>query len=204
MKTLITITILLILMSCNSDFKNGEDEIIEDEDMNLLVPTQVFWDNLNAMCGKSFEGRLDSDSASDPDVAGKVLIMNVRKCSENEIKVPFVVGEDKSRTWIFTKIGDRLQLKHDHRHEDGSEDETNFYGGMTSNAGRDSLQMFIADQETLDMFDFAAFNVWMVELLPNKHFAYSLRRIGTDRHFRVLFDLTNEVPAPESLWGWDD
>ncbi|MCO5250474.1 MAG: hypothetical protein M9949_03520 [Candidatus Kapabacteria bacterium] len=204
MKTFISIMILLILMSCNSDFNNGEDEIIEDEDLNLLPPTQVFWDNLSAMCGKSFEGRLDSDSASDPDVAGKVLIMNVRKCSENEIKVPFVVGDDKSRTWIFTKIGDRLQLKHDHRHEDGTEDDTNFYGGMTSNAGRDTLQMFIADQETLDMFDFAAFNVWMVELLPNNHFAYSLRRIGTDRHFRVLFDLTKEVPAPESLWGWDD
>ncbi|MBE2189895.1 MAG: hypothetical protein IAE98_10550 [Candidatus Kapabacteria bacterium] len=172
--------------------------------MVLLPPTQAFWDNLSAMCGKSFEGRLDSDSASDTDVAGKVLIMNVRKCSENEIKVPFVVGEDKSRTWIFTKIGDRLQLKHDHRHEDGTEDDTNFYGGMTSNAGRDTLQMFIADQQTLDMLDFAAFNVWMVELVPNQHFTYSLRRISTDRHFRVVFDLTKEVTAPVSLWGWDD
>ncbi|PKL86984.1 MAG: hypothetical protein CVV22_02230 [Ignavibacteriae bacterium HGW-Ignavibacteriae-1] len=178
--------------------------MIEDEELTLLAPTQVFWDNLSAMCGKSFEGRLDSDSAKDPDVAGKILIMNVRKCSENEIKVPFVVGEDKSRTWIFTKIGDRLQLKHDHRHEDGSEDDTNFYGGMTSNAGRDTLQMFIADQETVDMLDFAAFNVWMVELLANKHFAYSLRRIGTDRHFRVVFDLTKEVPAPKAIWGWVD
>ena len=35
MKTLITITIMLILMSCNSDFKNGEDEIIDDENMVL-------------------------------------------------------------------------------------------------------------------------------------------------------------------------
>lgn len=194
----------MVLISCNTDFTFDEEEQFIDDNLILLPQTQQFWNNLSQLCGKSYEGSLESDSANDPDIVGKVLIMNVRKCSENEIKVPFIVGEDKSRTWIFTKIGDRLQLKHDHRHADGTEDETNFYGGMTNNAGRDTIQMFVADQQTLEMLDFAAFNVWMVELVPGSHFTYSLRRIGTDRLFSVRFDLTREIPAPKSLWGWDD
>ena len=48
--------------------------------------------------------------------------MHVRECSEDAIRIPFHVGEDRSRTWVVTRTANGLRLKHDHRHEDGSEE----------------------------------------------------------------------------------
>src|SRR3712207_8407608 len=50
-----------------------------------------------------------------PDFAGKRLVMHVRDCSPNEVRIPFHVGEDRSRTWIVTRTAAGLRLKHDHR-----------------------------------------------------------------------------------------
>jgi len=38
------------------------------------------------------------------------------------------------------------QLKHEHRHQDGSEDKVSQYGGVTKNSGSPKLQFFPADQ----------------------------------------------------------
>jgi hypothetical protein len=55
--------------------------------------------------------------------------MHVRTCSENALRIPFHVGDDHSRTWVITRTENGLRLKHDHRHEDGSEDAVTQYGG---------------------------------------------------------------------------
>ena len=39
----------------------------------------------------------------------------------------------------------------------------------------------------------AATNVWTVEVVPDRTFVYALRREGTDRRFRIEFDLTRPV-----------
>ena len=59
-----------------------------------------------------------------------------RSCDLAEIRIPFHVGEDRSRTWVMTPTSVGLRLKHDHRHEDGSEDEVTQYGGDTRGTGR--------------------------------------------------------------------
>ena len=129
--------------------------------------------------------------------------MHVRNCDENTIRIPFFVGDDKSRTWVFTYKNDRIQLKHDHRHEDGSEDKVTQYGGTTSNSGSATLQFFPADQQTCDLIPNAAANVWWITL-DETSFTYNLRRIGSDRLFTVKFDLTKTVPTPSAPWGWKD
>ncbi len=68
-----------------------------------------FWENLKKHCGKSFEGSLTNAPAND-DFAGKKLVMHVRICDENTIRIPFFVGDDKSRTWVLTFENDRIQL----------------------------------------------------------------------------------------------
>ena len=128
--------------------------------------------------------------------------MHVRECFDNEIRVPFHVGEDRSRTWIFTRTADGLRLKHDHRHEDGSEDEVTQYGGDTADQGNAMLQEFRADAFTAGLIPEAATNVWTVEIHPGHMYAYALRREGTDRRVRVEFDLMNPVAAPPTPWGW--
>lgn len=168
------------------------------------TPQDQFFANLTALCGQSFEGRVVTQEAADSAFAGQRLVMQVRECSADEIRVPFHVGEDRSRTWVITRTGEGLRLKHDHRHEDGSEDTLTQYGGDTATAGTAERQEFPADQHSSDLFvanniPQSVTNVWAVEVHPGRTYVYELRR--PNRHFRVEFDLTRPVPAPPAPWG---
>ncbi len=135
--------------------------------------------------------------------ADKALVMHVRLCEEHRIYVPFVVGDDRSRTWVFRHEGGRLELRHEHRHEDGTFDELTDYGGWTTNRGTEFSRFFPADQKTADILPVAAGNVWWIDLEPGSHFTYNLRRMGTERYFSIRFDLATPVEAPEAPWGWE-
>lgn len=164
-------------------------------------PQDAFWASLQQLCGGAFAGTIVQASPADTSFAGKALVMHVRQCSPAEVRIPFHVGENRSRTWILTRTAGGLRLKHDHRHADGSEDAVTQYGGDTRGAGTPSAQEFHADAHTAGLIPAAATNVWTVEILPGERFAYALRREGTDRRFRVEFDLTRPVPAPPAPWG---
>ena len=164
-----------------------------------------FFEKLRALCGKAYEGRIVSAPvASDAAFAGKRLVMHVRDCSADAIRIQFHVGEDRSRTWVITRTPTGLRLKHDHRHEDGSEDVLTQYGGDIIDPGSAERQEFPVDQFSKDLFNrqnaaVSTANVWAVEVHPGRTFAYELRREG--RHFRVEFDLTRPVAAPPPPWG---
>jgi hypothetical protein len=130
--------------------------------------------------------------------------MHLRSCTPDRVRIPFFVGANKSRTWVLNKKKDRLLLKHDHRHEDGTPDKITMYGGWTTNFGAPTRQTFPADQETAVMLPAAASNVWWIELVPGQYFTYNLRRMGTDRFFSIKFDLTKEIKTPAAPWGWKD
>jgi len=124
------------------------------------------------------------------------LLMHVRDCGESEVRIPFALGADHSRTWIVSRVDGGLRLKHDHRHEDGTEDRVSRYGGDTHAPGTAERQEFPADSFTAALLPPAATNVWTLEIAPGRTFAYMLRREGTDRRFRVEFDLRRPVAPP--------
>ena len=161
-------------------------------------PRDVFFARLTALCGSAFEGRIASPPVeADRDFAGKRLLMHVRDCSEDEIRIPFAVGDDRSRTWVLTRQkSGAILLKHDHRHADGTPDRVTRYGGATSNSGSATRQMFPADEQTTSILPAAAANVWWIELVAGEYFSYNLRRMGTDRYFSIKFDLKKETTAP--------
>ena len=161
-----------------------------------------FWNSLQTLCGKSFAGTVAAAPADDTTFKGKQLVMSVISCEKNVIKIPFFVGEDKSRTWVLTKKKGRILLKHDHRHEDGKPDKVTMYGGWTSNAGSPTRQMFPADEETVKVIPAAASNVWWIDLVEGDFFSYNLRRMGTDRFFSIKFDLKNPIEFNEKPWGY--
>lgn len=179
------------LLGCRASVPNQPPDTEQD----------AFWVSLRSLCGQAYEGTVVQGSPADTSFIGKTLVMHVRECSEAEVRVPFHVGEDRSRTWILTRTTDGLRLKHDHRHEDGSEDEITQYGGDTRGPGTASVQEFYADAHTAELIPAAATNVWTVEVLPGERFAYALRREGTDRRFRVEFDLARPVAPPPPPWG---
>lgn len=165
---------------------------------------ESFMDNLRPLCGRSFAGRLVSSDPQDADMADQPMLMHVAKCTTNEIRIPFHVGDNHSRTWIITKQADQLRLKHRHRHEDGSEDDSSQYGGDTVNDGTEMHQEFPADEFSKALFirtsiPNSANNIWAIEIERGQKFSYELRRLN--RHFRVEFDLTRPVPNPPEAWG---
>ena len=172
------------------------------------TPLDTFWTNLQALCGKAYAGELIVEPDGEAGFAGQALVMHVRECSPDRIRIPFFVGEDRSRTWVLTRVDvdgqTRLELKHDHRHEDGSEDEVTMYGGTSTNLGLAIQQVFPADQHTREIIEPAHANVWRIELIPGERFSYHLRRLGTERVFRVDFDLARAITTPEPPWGWSD
>jgi len=162
-----------------------------------------FWTALHTLCDSAYEGQVVEVSPADTVFTGKHLVMHVRHCSPDAVHIAFNVGEDRSRTWVLTRTDDGLRLKHDHRHEDGSEDAVTQYGGDTRSEGDAVKQEFYADAHTAELIPAAVTNVWTVEVQPGR-FAYALRREGTDRRFRVEFDTTQPVPAPPTSWGHGD
>ncbi len=174
------------------------------------TPQDAFWSRLQALCGKAYAGRVSVDTpaatGADPFRSGP-LLMHVRECTPDSMRIPFHVGSDRSRTWVLTRTAAGLRLKHDHRHEDGSEDALTQYGGDTAGSGSARRQEFPVDTFSRAMFTaqdraVSNTNTWAMEVEPGRVFVYELAR--PQRLFRVEFDLTRPVPAPLAPWGAGD
>jgi hypothetical protein len=204
MRTSLSMTALatLLLMACSPPVKTAVLSAPE----STTMAADAFFARLHALCGKAYAGRLVAFTEADAASFGGTPVMHVRECSANEIRIPFHVGEDRSRTWVVTRTASGLRLKHDHRHVDGSSDALTMYGGDSRSAGDGTAQRqeFPADAESKALFAEGGLvasidNVWAIEVEPGVAFAYELRR--PKRHFRVEFDLSSAVVPPPSPWG---
>lgn len=179
--------------------------VIKDAPIVSINTQDTFFELISKHCGKAYKGNVVLDT--EPSEAfSNPLVMHIRKCEPNQLQIPFHVGEDASRTWIITKTGSGLSLKHDHRQSNGEYDALTMYGGHTTDAGFDHMQSFPADQYSKELFIREGIpqsigNTWQMFVYPNK-FTYRLIRQG--REFRVDFDLTNPVELPITPWGYAD
>lgn len=169
----------------------------------------AFMDRVQTHCGKAYSGQLVSTDAADAEMVGVDMVMHVRECTPDTVKISFNVGDNRSRTWVITETGDGMRLKHDHRHEDGTEDDVTQYGGDTDNDGSATRQDFPVDQYSIDMFnenglEVSTVNVWAF-YFGDDTLTYEMTRPykvePKTRLFRVEFDLSEEVPVPAASWG---
>lgn len=184
----------------------------------LPEPQERFWDALASHCDNAYEGELASTDERDTDWQGRRMIAYWAECSPDRIAIAFHVenadrsGWDRSRTWLVTRSADGLRLKHDHRHDDGSEDAVTRYGGDTLSAGTARVQDFPVDAYSIALFEREGLaasltNVWRMEVDPadasGARFTYQLtRRNDPTRLFRVEFDASRAVDTPPPAWGW--
>ncbi|MBC7931925.1 MAG: hypothetical protein H7Z38_15305 [Rubrivivax sp.] len=150
----------------------------------------AFFSNLKKLCGKKFEGATNFPANAEHPLAGKRLVMHIETCGEREIRIPFHIAEDRSRTWVLTMTAQGLLFKHDHRHADGTPDRVTMYGGLAAlKDGTARTQRFPADARTAELIPEAKTNVWTLEISADgKRFMYYLERNNEPR-YRAYFDL---------------
>lgn len=157
----------------------------------------------------AFLGRTTLNTLSNPEpFEGAVLRMVLDDCGGDALRIPFLVGSDRSRTWVLEFEGEALRLAHDHRDADGVAGEANFYGGVGHRAagdegsgrqmeegGREAILYFPADPRTVDDRPARAANAWAMALSPDgSRFFYRLYLNGALR-LEAAFDLTRTVPV---------
>ena len=130
-----------------------------------------------------------STDPADASFTGQRLVMDVRQCTDDEIRIPFHVGKDRSRTWVISRTATGLRLKHDHRHEDGTSDALTMYGG--DSRGQQSSALLVVQTDG----GYAGMSDTVVELRVEDHELpiEELRRIYT---------LHDEIfgTTPERFW----
>jgi len=148
-----------------------------------LDTQQAFFNNIQSLCGKVFSGYSTFPDDTSHDFFGHLLVADFKSCQQDEVKIQFDVGENRSRTWIITDTDQGLLLKHDHRHEDGTPDDITNYGGWANDQGTAWQQHFEADEETAELIPDAATNVWMLDYDPNTQIlTYDLKRHNQPRY----------------------
>ena len=148
-----------------------------------LNTQKAFFENLKKLCGLQFLGTTVFPQNADHPLVGKPLVLSVRSCAGNVIRIPFHAGEDKSRTFILTLTDKGLLFKHDHRHPDGTPDRITMYGGWAAPGGTPYQQSFPADDETKKLIPEAATNVWTLQMRPaTQQLTYSLERNNQPRY----------------------
>ena len=170
---------IAVLLEPSSEHRNAQQ----------IDTHHAFFKNLKKMCGQQSEGQTTFPLDADHPMAGKKLVMFVESCRDDQLRIPFQVGEDKSRTWILTLTEKGLLFKHDHRHTDGTPDKITMYGGWADKDGTAFLQRFPADADTAKLIPEAVTNVWTLEINPEKQqFIYSLERHAKPR-YQAVFNL---------------
>ena len=155
-------------------------------------PGTALFETLRTLCGQRFEGRSTFPTDPKDSFFGKPLVAQVAHCTADEVRVPFAVGDDRSRTWVFTRTPAGITLKHDHRHADGTPDAQTDYGGLATPAGSAFTQNFAADAYTATLIPAAASNVWSLSLSADgTTLHYILNRDG-----RLRFEARLERAKP--------
>ncbi len=178
-RTLKTFTLIgasfMLFSACGS----GSETSSETAD-----PQVAFFNNIKAQCGASFTGSTEFSSSDDPNDPFVInpLKMEVSECSDTEIRMPFYVGADSSRTWILTLTPEGLLFKHQHLLPDGTPDTITNYGGMSDGTGTEWDQHFPADEFTASLNSDYTTNKWSLILdVENGIFDYKLQRHSQPR-----------------------
>jgi uncharacterized protein (DUF885 family) len=162
----------------------------------LPTSQDQFWASLRSLCERAAAGRLLQAPAGDTQIdPAAALVVHFRECGRDELRFPLHVDANRSRTWVFIRHEGHLELRHDHRRADGTEDTNTWYGAATLEGGTATRQEFVTERNGVR-------SGWRVEIEPGRRFTYGTIRDGAWRH-HLEFDLTRPAPVPPPPWGHD-
>lgn len=155
----------------------------------------AFFANLGKQCGATFEGAasVTPDRPGDHFV-GRKLVLHIASCSADEIRIPFAVGDNRSRTIIIRYDGTVLSVKHDHRHENGTPEAVTMYGGPAADGGSALMQSFTSDSYTTKLLPNMLNPLWILRLSEdgqtvrydldisnNQIYRFDFRKVNSDK-----------------------
>ncbi|MCH8495803.1 MAG: hypothetical protein LAT57_09265 [Balneolales bacterium] len=191
----------LILSACGS---SSDDASLAETPVTDDQPFDAFFANLAHHCGNAYAGSLTTAPPGDDMITYEDhLVVHFRECEDDVLKMPFHIqtvadGEwNRSRTWIFTKHEDGLELRHDHRKLDGTDDEVTMYGGFQFGMNSDDYQIIQSVERTEET---GIFRGWRIEIERDVRYTYGTVR-GDEWSWRIDFDLTTPIDAPPAPWG---
>ena len=173
-------------------------------DGRLAPEQETFWNKLQAHCGQAYAGTVDDVTEYYREgLEGKALIAHFRECAPGRIHIALHENEDRSRNWILTLADGTVRLKHDHRHEDGTEDSVTQYGGDAPVPGLPERQIFRADQHTAQILPLRADNFWFFHFVDgDRTLHYGVHWPTMGHSVRMAFDLSKPIAAPPPPWGY--
>ncbi len=179
--------------SCGPRTQPAEEKTETTEGMLDSEVHQAFFNKLASLCGQSFAGEQIYRSHHASGWAHLDMVMHVEVCESGQVLIPFRVGEDTSRTWMFLVEDGKLRFRHDHRYPDGTPEEESLYGGYADDSGTAFVQHFPADEYTAALIDGGGGNIWSIKIDEGFNtFTYRLQRDG-EKRMRVDFDLNNPL-----------
>lgn len=169
-----------------------------------LNPQHVFFDRFLGYCGQSFAAHIVEDDQPS-DAWNQPLVVHIRDCETDTLRMPLHVGDDRSRTWVLQRTEKGLNFQHIHLHEDGSADAVSPYGGHTAENGTESLQSFPVDAASKTLFEqnglaVSTQNTWRLGFPSADTMSYELTR--PNRSFIVHVDLSQPIAEPPPAWGY--
>lgn len=149
----------------------------------------AFFDALAERCGDEFPGRAilapDSDDVFHPAYLG----MRIDACSDNELRIAFLVDGDASRTWVIERSDEGLLFTHEHQREDGTLYDNSGWGGWAPDTGTELFQHFPDHRWDSERVPESRRSVWRLRLDPeNGQFVYYLDR-GVVPAYRLVFHM---------------
>ncbi len=161
-----------------------------------LADQRAFFENLRALCGQTFGGRTILAPVTDRTFEPARLYMVVKDCEGDEIRIPFIVGEDASRTWVFQMRKDGLRFFHEHMRPDGTEHERSGFGGDATQDGSPVFQSFPDFEAKADTL-LSERRIWRLRLdTDHGLFVYHLDR-GNLPLYRLAFHMGTASPPFE-------
>jgi hypothetical protein len=160
-----------------------------------LEARQAFFEHMRGFCGQTFGGRTIYAEEGDTTFEPARLYFIVEECSDDELRIPFIVGDDASRTWVLRMGEEGLTFFHEHLRPDGTEYETSGFGGHASDEGSPTFQHF-PDFRANDETPAEEHRIWRLRI-DREHdlFVYYLDR-GGQPAYRLVFHLGPPSPAP--------
>jgi len=202
----VLLSAILLLTACNEEekpdtaFEYAPEEAAEEFE---IEPEQLaFWENIQEHCGNAYDGILADATPFYQTFDAERIRIHVRDCTETVTHISLHIDDDHSRNLLITKQRGTLQLKHDHRNEDGTEEEITQYGGLAPTPGLETRQIFYADEHTADILPQRYDNFWFIDIMDDETLAYGVHWPKEGNSIRMEFDISHPVDPPPTPWGY--